>query len=219
MDVAIAVALIALLGTVGNVALTYSLKARADRRRVDAVWDRYRASLGFSAEELADRIDNVLNRGFLDVYGDHSQYRDEAVASTMYRFCQYFGWSEILRRVMRAPNPRHAAEGKRLSELQGIVGRNFGTDSFGVDAFMIWREAQRAIGELMVAQTGDITDIIGVADFVAQFDKFKPWLHRVEDVMKIPDQRDRRQGLEQSRSRLEAVHAALVDLRRSASQV
>jgi hypothetical protein len=64
------VALIALLGTVGNVGLTYALTVRAERRRAqekaDAVSTRQRRSLAFAASELSDRIANILQRGFLD---------------------------------------------------------------------------------------------------------------------------------------------------------
>jgi hypothetical protein len=210
MDAAIVVAFIALAGAIGNVALTYFLNARSERRRArqraDAVWDRYRTSLAFSAEELADRIDNILENAFLDAYGDRTSYRDEAVVSTLFRFCQYFGWSEILRRLMRTPDARHATEVKTLAEFQGVVGRAFATDRFGTDAFMIWREAQRAVGELMVTHDGEITDTVGVAGFLSDYEKFRPWLHRMEYVMTSAE---RRRGLEQARARLEAVRAAL----------
>jgi hypothetical protein len=66
VDVAIVVAVIALAGAIGNVALTYVLNARSERRReqqrLDAEWDRYRTSLAFSAHELADRIENILDK-------------------------------------------------------------------------------------------------------------------------------------------------------------
>jgi len=141
------------------------------------------ASLAFAAGELNERIHNILERGFLDAYSN-GPYQDEAILSTLFRFGQYFGWSEIVRRALRAPDGLNSSDAASLEQLQGQVGRTFATDGYGPGSSMIWREAQRAVGELMITQDGDITDTIGVAGFWAAIDKFRPWLNRMEDLMK-----------------------------------
>ena len=187
MDAAVIVAIIALAGTLGTAVFTYYLNETSERREAaqkrDAVWARYQGSLAFAADELAQRILNILGGNFLDAYGRGAQ-KDEAILSTLFRFAQYFGWSEILRQAMRAPDPRHAAEVKTLRDGQRRVGRCFATDDpYGAGAFMVWSEAQRAIGELMIKHDGEVTDTIGVADFWAEFEKFRPWLHRMQRLM------------------------------------
>ena len=86
---------------------------------------------------------------------------------------------------MRAPDPRHAAEVETLRDGQRRVGRCFATDDpYGPGAFMVWSEAQRAIGELMIKHDGEVTDTIGVADFWARVREVPcPWLHRMQRLM------------------------------------
>jgi hypothetical protein len=187
VDAAVIVALIALIGTVGNVALTAVLNARSETRREaaksDARWARYRNSLAFAAEELSNRIGNILGGEFLDAYvgGPHE---DEAIHSTLFRFAQYFGWNEVLRRYMRLPDTRHATEAENLDALRREVAEIFSTDTYGAGGFMMWREAQRAVGEVMVTHDDDIVDTIGVAGFVTRIERFRPWLARMEQLFR-----------------------------------
>src|SRR3954453_19188438 len=91
----------------------------------------------------------------LDAYAK-GERREEAILSTLFRFAQFFGWSEILRRYMRDPDPRHIAAAEHLSQLQTRVGKTLNTDRYGAGGFMVWREAQRAVGELMILREGEI---------------------------------------------------------------
>jgi hypothetical protein len=43
------------------------------------------------------------------------------------------------------------------------VAQILSTDKYGAGGFMMWREAQRAVGELMVTHDDDVVDTIGVA--------------------------------------------------------
>lgn len=209
MDAGIIVALIALAATVANVGLTYSLKARSERRREqersDARWARYQASLALAAEELSSRIENILDGAFLDAYS-RGPYSDEAVQSTLFRFAQFFGWSEIVRRYTRDPDPRHVQQAQTVLDLQRRVGKTFNTDKYGAGGFMIWREAQRAVGELMITREGDVVDAKGVADFVFELDKFRPWLSRMEAIVATERISDWDAG---ERRRLQDARAAL----------
>ena len=217
VDAAIVVALIALVGAFANVGLTYALNSRSERRRAlekeDSAWARQVASLGFAAQELADRLHNILEGYLLDAYGrgDDSVRMEEAIQSTLFRICQYFGWSEVGRRAARGGNPRHAVEAQTLERLRGEVARTFASDQYGPGEFMIWRESQRAIGELMLTHEEHVVDTLGVAGFVTNLKKLEPWIHRMEGLMKaVPAsewpgrERDR---LRDVRSGLEALAA------------
>jgi hypothetical protein len=186
MDPAIVVALIALAGTIGNVAFNARSQAQREKKRSDAQWARYKASLAISAHDLRARLENILHHQFLDAsrYGEH---RDEATESTMFRFAQYFAWIEVMRRYARDPDVRHAGELRRVQELQERVATSFSSDAYGAGGFMLWREAQRAIGELMVTREDDVIDVDGVAGFSAAHEKLKPWMARMEAAISQSD--------------------------------
>jgi hypothetical protein len=155
----------------------------------DGVWldaeasTRYRTSLAFAAGELRNRLDNVLSGEFLDAYG-RGAHQAEAIQSTLFRFAQYFGWSEVVRRYARNPDLRHVEDTRRVLRVQDDVTQAFSTDDYGAGGFMIWRESQRAIGELMITRDGDLVDVMGVAGFASAFDKFRPWMARMEDTIR-----------------------------------
>jgi hypothetical protein len=48
---------------------------------------------------------------------------------------------------------------------------------------MIWREAQRAVGELMITRDGDVIDTVGVAEFVVAIERVRPWMSRMEQLI------------------------------------
>jgi hypothetical protein len=204
VDAAIIVALIALVGTIGNASLTYGLQRRRELQKSDAIWARYRASLASAAEDLSGRIENILRGDFLDAYvGGPNE--DQAVQSTLFRFAQYFGWSEVVRRYMRSPDPRHAREDQRLEELRRLVAHTFSSDrygSYGSGGFTMWREAQRAVGELMITRDGDVIDTIGVAKFVVAIKRVHPWMSDMEQLIRTspsnwgPGDRERLQQLQ-----------------------
>jgi hypothetical protein len=163
VDAAVIVALIALVGTVGNVALTA-----------------------------------VLN------------------AQTLFRFAQYFGWNEVLRRYMRLPDPRHAAEAEKLETLRRVVAEIFRPDRYGAGGSMMWREAQRAVGEVMVTHDDDVINTIGVAGFVARIERFRPWMARMEQLLRTTASSNWPAG---ERQRLEDVQARRRDAREAAEGI
>lgn len=208
VDAAVVVALIALVGTVGNVGLTAILNARSQARResakADATWARYRNSLCFAAQDLSNRLGNIVDGYVLEAYQD-GLHQDELIQTTLFRFAQYFGWSELLRRYMRLPDARHAREAEQLDALRQQVAEIFSTDSHGGGGFMLWREAQRAIGELMVTHDDGVVDVSGVAGFSTSRESLHPWMFRVEGMLRT----DPAQWPEGERERLAEAQAAL----------
>jgi hypothetical protein len=201
VDPAVIVALIALAGTIGNVAFTTVYNARSEAKREmqrsDAQWARYRTSLGLASDELSVRLDNIVIAGL----PGRDAYQDEFIESTLFRFAQYFGWSEIVRRYARSPDVRHEGETQGIKELQEDVARAFATDWSDSRGFVVWREAQRAIGELMITRDDDVLDVMGVAGFSAALTKLDPWLGRMRDTLVAGAQREWDAGdLEQLRA-------------------
>ena len=90
-----------------------------------------------------------------------------------------------MRRALRVPEPRFARDARGLASPMSQVAQTLATDRFGPGAFMVWREVQRAIGELMIWQDGEVTDTMGVTTFFNDFEKFKPWLGRIEAGLRI----------------------------------
>jgi hypothetical protein len=212
MDPAVVVAMIALVGTLANVGVTYLLNARSERRRAaqkaDLMWSQYRESIASAAYDLAMRIENILRHEFLEARGD-AAHKDEAVLSTMFRFAQYFGWSEIIRRAGRVPDPRVAAETRQLLIAMSTVSEIFTTDQYGPGGFTVWREAQRAIGELVITRDGEVIDTLGVAGFMEQWENIRPWLHRAQRLIESTPLADWNAG---ERARLDAVYAGLIEV-------
>jgi hypothetical protein len=204
MDVAVIVALIALAGTAGNAVMAYYFNSRSEsrraRREAEATLAHHRSLLHFAALELRDRLDNILDGALLEAYAPGARrkenvaleitpLRDEAVKTTLFRVCQYLGSVEIVRRHSVTSGARSADEdyrhrAKELSELTVTVGRTFATDRYGDGpGLMLWREAQRAIGELMITHEDGVTETIGYAAFLRRFKEFAPWLDRMQQVL------------------------------------
>lgn len=69
-----------------------------------------------------------------------------------------------------------------VNELLGRIRRVFASDQIDGDRLMVWREEQRAIGELMHAAEGyDSVHVIGFSTFLDQHSsRFAPWLSSFE---------------------------------------
>jgi hypothetical protein len=203
MDPAVIVALIALAGTAGNAVMAYYFNSRSESRRAqreaEAILTQHRSLLLFAALELRDRLTNILDGALLDAYAPGARgeekvaleitpLRDEAVKTTLFRVSQYLGSAEIVRRHSVTSEARSADEDYRrraneLSELTATIGLTFATDRYGDGpGLMLWREAQRAIGELMITREDGVTATIGYAAFLGQFKEFAPWLDRMQQV-------------------------------------
>jgi hypothetical protein len=146
----------------------------------------------------------------LEAYRD-GLHKDELIQSTLFRFAQYFGWSELLRRYMRLPDPRHAAEAEKLDALRRHVAETLSTDLHGAGGFMLWREAQRAVGEVMLTHDDGVVDVSGVAGFVACAEQLHPWMFRIEGLLRTDPSKwpaGERERLADTRTALNELAAA-----------
>jgi hypothetical protein len=154
MDLAIVVALIALAGSVLSTAVSFYGQARVRRldaaERAEATLARYREPLVAAAFELQSRLFNILRQDFLGKYyvNGTDEQREYAVRHTLYVVGQFFGWTEILRRQIEFLNFGEVEETREVSNRVLDIRDLFASDEAKLGTpFMIWRGAQRAIGE------------------------------------------------------------------------
>ena len=147
-------------------------------RRGEVV-DRYRHPLANAAFDLESRLGNILEDGFLEDYAaPGSERREVALKSTTFRFAQFFGWAELLREQVQlmkfADDEATRAVERNLADVRRILN----TDKLG--ALMIWRDEQRAIGSLLIDRASDPPRMLGFAEYLAQYDRFRPWCDPIE---------------------------------------
>jgi hypothetical protein len=212
MDLAIVVAIIALAGSIFSTVMSFYGQARARRldaaERAEATLARYREPLVAAAFELQSRLFNILRQDFLQKYyveGSDEQ-REYAVKHTLYVVGQYFGWTEILRRQIEFLNFGEVEETREVSNRVLAIRDLFASDKSNLGApFMIWRGAQRAIGERMMTRDGDVLVCLGYAAFIEQTDpSFERWFEQLErDIDAVAAHRN---------ERLRLVQHGLIDL-------
>jgi hypothetical protein len=178
-------------------------------REAEAVLNRYRESLASAAYELHLRLYNILEMAFLEAFGKAEHDRgSEAVTTTLYRIAVYFAWTEVLQREIQFLEFLEDEERLKIIQLQDRVSRTFNTDTYRDEypefSLMIWRDVQRAIGELMIQDRGGRTIVLGYAEFLRDYDNFSPWLGRTEKALQA--------GKASSSRRLVDVQHTLVEL-------
>lgn len=144
-------------------------------RSVSVERDRFWGPLRDAAEDLGHRLRNIREQQFTFYFGPDQARRGVAIQSTFYRFAKYWGAAENV--YGADPRLELLIEKPRVRRLMVEIGRTFATDRLGRE-FMVWREEQRAIGELILdGNTGEMPrPIIGFASFVRCYeDDFESW--------------------------------------------
>jgi len=174
-------------------------------RELDAetVLTRYREPLAAAAFDLQSRLYNILKLGFMKNYGGDHPRAEDAVRTTLFRFAQYFGWTEILRRDIQFLSFPEAHETQRVAELRRTISQAFLAVEYG-PALMIWSDEQRAIGERMIVEKPDKLLCMGYAAFQDACGNafFAPLLERLRDELEE----------DAAQERLRDVQHALCDL-------
>lgn len=209
MDVGVAAALIAAVSSLAVAIIAAQFAARGQqkvkelelrhaqeatqrerRHAAQEQLDRYREPLLAAARELENRIDNIRNRAFFAYLTTPDTHRAHvALLSTSYRFARYWGVVEALQRSVNTLKFETEAETKAVHQRLRDIGRTFASDGIDGQTLMVWREEQRAIGELMHA--ADPYDagvrIIGFSAFVEQHPtRFAEWLSSLETALQTP---------------------------------
>jgi hypothetical protein len=169
--------------------LTVELQRQAEKERreleAEEVLTRYREPLIDAAFELQSRLYNILRKSFLTTYATRrNERREEAIKTTLFRIAQYFGWTENLRRDLQFLKFLETPETKDVVTLQAQVSAIFNTDVGYGSTFMIWKDTQRGIGELMLESEDGSKKCIGYASFLERYDQdFKPWFRTLEEAL------------------------------------
>lgn len=149
-----------------------------ERVKRKSIVGKYREFIAYSAWALQERIDNILERDFASFYiekeGERNVYANNALNYTLFLFCQFFAWREIINREMYNFRFRKCGYDSRIllkliavehwfSTSDGIKG-----DDFSRDMFMIFRGEQRVLGDLCVKFNKDtnVYECIGFSDFI-----------------------------------------------------
>jgi hypothetical protein len=178
-------------------------EALIDRKlNAEDILARYREPLAAAAFDLQSRCYNILALNFFQTFDTGHERFHAAQTSTLFRFAQYFGWTEILRRNIQFLNFPEAEDTRRVAALQSAVAHRLAS-SKGGEPLMIWTDEQRAIGERMIVEEHGEVICMGYARFGDEFDQhFKPLCRRVLSELSDPA----------STTRLREVQHLLCDL-------
>lgn len=232
LAVAVISAVVALLSILLSARVTRSnaefqarLQGELEQRRDDAskasrleeIIGRYRDPLLSAAFELQSRIYNFVCGGFAGyLRSDDPAEQSYTVNSTLFVIAQYFAWTEALRRGIQFLDLGDLERNRELAGRLEAIRSTFSTDISFTDPFRIFRAEQRAIGELMLEQSGIGQSVdmpwqcTGYAAFCSRLEhdqSFASWFARLDrDV----------QGLDKSHepgyARLSALQNNLMDL-------
>ena len=162
--------------------LQQSARHEEQSSEAKAELDRYREPLLLAVNDLGDRIDNIRNKGFLHYLRTADHRRETALRSTLYRFARFFAQLEALYSNLSFMRFQQAEETRVVAGLLANIGRTFATDRLDREGspsrprFMLWREEQRAIGELMRDGRGsNQVTCAGYSSFVKGYAEYEPW--------------------------------------------
>jgi hypothetical protein len=155
-------------------------EAKVEERALDAqqALERFSMPLQLAAEDLGHRISNIRTGSFLVYVDEPNRRREIAVLGTIYRFARFFATLEmlydqaeflILERQLRGDSRKES-----VVQTLAAIGRAFASDRYDLvddqdlpaSQLMIWREEQRAMGEL--ARVGDRDAVVGFATFATR---------------------------------------------------
>jgi hypothetical protein len=190
MDTAVAIALIALAGSILSTIVTvFGGPAFQARREARKVLETYREPLLAAAYELQARLHNILRNDFIDDYvvGRKAGKQAAAVASTLYVFAQFFGWREVIRQEVQFLRFERDEQTRQVARLLQDIGETFLSDDFGPQ-FMVWRVEQRGLGERMITSSNGESACMGYASFLDQRAEMCEWLDPLErDLTQLDD--------------------------------
>jgi hypothetical protein len=179
---ALITASVSLILAAGKIVWDWREKKHERRLAARERLDKYRAPLLAAVDDLGRRLDNIRNGGFL-TYLDLKDRQSIALHSTLFRFAQYLGWIEIIYGYSDRLRFESDLATKSVTDTIGDIGWIMAADEFDrvdEDVFttsqlMLWREEQRAIGELMLHE-GDEPRCISFNSFVTNYDeRFSRW--------------------------------------------
>jgi hypothetical protein len=162
----------------------------SQKSALQSVMERYRNPLLRSAIDLDGRLYSIVHLDFMKRHlaSSDSSEKEYATTSTLFRLAEYFGWVEILRRGVQFLDLGDEERSQELARLLQEVSLCFANSHrFPGGAFRIFRDEQRAIGELVLESVpGDPRGFqcIGYAEFRVKLSTdpvFAEWFSRLNN--------------------------------------
>jgi len=165
-----------------------SLESWKSKNALQAAYRKFRDPILLSAIELCNRLHEICEpRGqeFMDASlllscpkqqstntTDDLYFRHYKVVSTLYRFCAFLGWLELYRQEITFLDSGHAKVNKKFEEalkaIRGVLADGHLNTAHNWQSwsdFLMFREEQRAIGEIMIVSGASQRTVIGYAQF------------------------------------------------------
>jgi len=198
MEPALIGALGGILGTLATVGLALRQTREARRQSLLArelnaedLLTRYREPLAAAAFDLQSRCWNIVKNNFFGKFDRKHDRFPEAQMTTLFRFAQYFGWAEILRREIQFLSFPEEQDTKDVAKLLSAVAARLAL-SEPDETLMIWVDEQRAIGERMIVEGQTGLRCMGYAAFCdAYAECFRGLFKRVIDDLDTPPAKTR----------------------------
>ena len=162
-------------------------KARVDRQlNAEELLTRYREPLAAAAFDLQSRCWNIVKKDFFVKFGGAHERAADAEMTTLFRFAQYFGWTEILRREIQFLSFPTEEDTRGVTDLQQRVAERIATSATD-EPLMIWVDEQRAIGERMIVEDQGKVRCMGYGAFCDAYEEsFAQLFVRVRDEVSAP---------------------------------
>ncbi|MCK9878756.1 hypothetical protein MXD59_23840 [Frankia sp. Ag45/Mut15] len=194
-----------------------SARDHEKRSAAKAELDRYREPLLLAVVDLGARLHTIRERGLQGYLGSTQRRGRLAVLGTVYCVARYLGTLEILYSRLALLRFDSATDTRLVAALLADIGRAFSSQLYDEDPpsgaqeggppagasslrkaerageprFMLWREEQRAIGELMRGPDGTGTVCVGFACFHDSYDElFASWLDPFAEALRSPSAPD-----------------------------
>jgi len=153
--------------------LTAQAKTEEQKKTAQDSVHKARRALLISAMRLLAEIHNIQHRDFFDYLRDDER-KEIAMQSTLYDFSKYWCLSNKLYLevdLLHSNNDILGSDSQRISTKLNEVTRACATDSLSKN-LMIWTNEQRAVGELMLDDTGQP---LGFCAFTKEYTTGKDW--------------------------------------------
>jgi hypothetical protein len=162
-------------------------KARVDRQlNAEDLLTRYREPLAGAAFDLQSRCWNILKKDFFVKFGGAHELFADAQMTTLFRFAQYFGWTEILRREVQFLSFPTEQATRDVTDLQQRIAERIASSAKD-EPLMIWVDEQRAIGERMIVEDQGKVRCMGYGAFCEAYEAcFARHFTRVRDDLAAP---------------------------------
>ncbi|KAJ3919793.1 hypothetical protein F5877DRAFT_77716 [Lentinula edodes] len=196
--ISIVVAVLALLGTIAQAALSafFGIYSEERKRRIDlqTTFSKYHDPLHLAADDLSAKLINIIDYNFASVILNESEpeLQTYGITHTCFVFAQFFAWVYILRRDTEFLRPNTTLNSAGAEVIQLLAHIREILRSGHVKRFRILSGIQSAIGEITTekemqdsSQVGQLR-CLGYAAFCERWadPTFRAWFRPIVDGLK-----------------------------------